>query len=51
VDAENNTLLNTQSFSSFHNGEYAVWNVQGHVLIQMTKTGGSNAVVSGIFVD
>ncbi len=51
VDAENNTVLNTQSFSSFHNGEYAVWNVQGHVLIQVTKTGGSNAVVSGIFVD
>jgi len=51
VDAENNAVLNTQSFSSFHNGEYAVWNVQGHVLIQVTRTGGSNAVVSGIFVD
>jgi hypothetical protein len=49
LDAVSNAVLYTGSFSSFHNGEYAVWNVQGHVLIQVTKTGGSNGVVSGIF--
>jgi hypothetical protein len=51
LDAVSNAVLYTGSFSSFHNGEYAVWNVQGHVLIQVTKTGGTNAVVSGIFFD
>ncbi len=51
LDANSNTLLSTGPFSNFHNGEYAAWEVQGHVLIQVTKTGGANAVVSGIFFD
>jgi hypothetical protein len=45
----NNAVLDTRSFSGFHNGEYAIWNLQGHVLIQVTCTGGLNAVVSGLF--
>ncbi len=51
LDAASNAVLSTQSYSSFHNGIYAEWNIKGHVLIQVTKTGGSNAVVSGIFFD
>jgi hypothetical protein len=51
LNADDNTILDTESYSSFHNGEYAAWNVTGHVVIQVTKTGGTNAVVSGIFVD
>jgi hypothetical protein len=51
LDAASNAVLYTGTFSGFHSGEYAVWNVQGHVLIQVTKTGGANAVVSGIFFD
>jgi hypothetical protein len=51
LDAASNQVLDTQSFANFHNGVYAVWNVQGHVLIQVTKTGGNNAVVAGIFFD
>jgi xanthomonalisin len=51
TDADNNVVLDTESYSGFHNGEYAAWNVQGHVIIKVTKTGGSNAVVSGIFFD
>ncbi len=51
LDAASNTVLNTETFSSFHNGEYAVWNVQGNVIIQVTRTAGANAVVSGIFFD
>jgi hypothetical protein len=31
--------------------EYAELNIAGHVLIEVTKTGGPNAVVSGIFFD
>jgi hypothetical protein len=49
VDAVSNAVLFTGPFSSFHNGEYAVWSVRGHVLIQITKTAGANAVVSGAF--
>jgi predicted lactoylglutathione lyase len=50
-DATSNVVLSTEAFSSFHTGEYAEWNVAGHVLIQLTKTGAANAVVSGIFFD
>jgi len=30
---------------------YLVWNVSGHVKIQVTLTGGINAVASGLFFD
>ena len=46
VDAATGAILDTETYSSFHNGEYAVWNISGHVQIQVTKTGGSNGVVS-----
>ena len=51
LDAASNAVLYTGPFSSFTSGQYAVWKIQGHVLIQVTKTGGANAVVSGIFFD
>jgi subtilase family serine protease len=52
MDANTHAVLNTQSYAGFHNGEYAVWNIKGNVVIQVTHTaGGANAVVSGIFVD
>jgi hypothetical protein len=51
LDAASNTVLNTQSFSGFHNGEYASWTITGNVAIQVTKTAGINAVISGIFID
>jgi hypothetical protein len=51
LDPVSNTILDTEEYSSFHGGQYAVWQVQGHVLIQVTKTGGANAVLSGAFFD
>ena len=51
LDAGSNTVLNTQSFSSFQNGTYASWSVTGDVVNQVTKTAGINAVASGLFVD
>jgi YVTN family beta-propeller protein len=51
LDSASNAILDTEKYSNFHNGEYVSWNVSGHVLIQVTKTGGSNAVVSGIFFE
>jgi hypothetical protein len=50
LDPTNNfAVLDTRSFAGFHNGEYAIWTLQGHVIIQVTKTAGLNAVVSGLF--
>ncbi|MGO9991029.1 MAG: M12 family metallopeptidase [Steroidobacteraceae bacterium] len=51
LDASNNAVLSTQTFSGFQNGAYVSWDISGHVLIQVTLTGGANAVVSGIFFD
>ncbi len=51
LNASNNAVLSTQTFSSFSQGQWGVWNVQGNVIIQVTRTAGSNAVVSGIFFD
>ncbi len=49
ADAGTGTVLDTRNVSGFVNGEYLVWNISGHVTITVTRTGGSNAVVSGIF--
>jgi hypothetical protein len=49
LDANTNSVLDTRTFSNFHGGEYAVWNLTGHVLIQVTSNAGLNAVVSGLF--
>jgi len=48
-DAITNTLLDTRNASGFHNGQYVVWNIRGHVSIRVTQTQGVNAVVSGLF--
>ncbi len=45
----NGNVLNSQSVTNFGGGAYLVWNVSGHVKIQVTLTGGVNAVVTGLF--
>jgi hypothetical protein len=49
LDASTNSVLDTRTISGFSNGIYMIWNLSGHVKIQITLTGGGNAVVSGIF--
>jgi len=50
VDANNPTnVLSTQSISSFRGGIYLVWNISGHVKINVTLNSGLNPVVSGVF--
>jgi pro-kumamolisin-like protein len=49
VDANTNAVLDTRTLSSFSNGVYLVWNVTGHVKVNVTWTSGINAVVSGVF--
>lgn len=51
LDPTTDTVLDTRSVTAFTNGEYLVWNVRGHVTIQITNAPGSvNAVVSGVFI-
>jgi len=35
--------------SNFSGGIWVVWNLSGHVQLRVTSTGGSNAVISGLF--
>jgi hypothetical protein len=37
--------------SNFTAGQYLVWNLSGHVKLRITRTGGLNAVISGLFFD
>ncbi len=47
----NGVVLNTQNVSNFHNGQYLVWQLSGHVQVRVTNLGNSNAVISGLFFD
>jgi hypothetical protein len=49
VDAGTNALLDSRTLSSFAGGKYAVWNIKGHVKFNVTRSSGSNAVISGLF--
>ena len=50
LNAKTGAVLDTRSVSNFTNGVYVVWSVTGHVRLQISKTGGNNAVISGIFL-
>jgi hypothetical protein len=49
VDAASQAVLDTRTVSSFQNGQYLVWNLSGHVTLQIALTGGADAVVNGLF--
>jgi hypothetical protein len=49
LDANTSSVLSTRTFSGFHADVYAIWNIGGHVLIQVANRGGLNAVISGVF--
>ena len=49
VDANTNAVLSTAGISDFTGGIYLVWNVSGNIKINLTVTGGANAVASGVF--
>jgi hypothetical protein len=51
VDAITNKQLDMQAVSNFSNGIYLAWTITGHVKINITLTGGPNAVASGVFFD
>ncbi len=49
VDANSGAVLDSRSISLFNNGIYLIWNLSGHVKINVTRTAGGNAVISGAF--
>ena len=51
LDAAAGAVLDSRATASFHDGQYLVWAVRGHVVFRVTFSGGVNAVVSGIFFD
>jgi len=51
VDATTSAILDTRTISNFSNGTYLVWNISGNVKINITPSGGPNAVISGAFFD
>ena len=51
LDAATQQVLSTQNAQSFSGGVYLMWNLQGHVILRLTSTGGTNAVLSGLFFD
>ena len=50
-NAVTGAVLSTQTVSSFSSGVYLEWAVSGNVLITIRKIAGSNAVLSGLFLD
>ena len=51
IDPGTGAVLDTETLSSFKNGEYLQWAVSGDVEIKVTRLAGSNAVISGLFLD
>lgn len=50
LDPTTDTVLDARSVTAFGGGAWLVWNVRGHIAIQITNAPGSlNAVVSGLF--
>jgi len=45
----NGVMLDTRTATNFNGGQYLRWNLQGHVILRVTRLGGYNAVVSGVF--
>ena len=48
-DATTNALLDSQRISSFNGSAYLIWNISGHVTININVASGTNSVVSGVF--
>jgi hypothetical protein len=48
-NAATGVTLDTETISSFQNGVYAIWNLQGNITINVQRANGASAVVSGIF--
>ena len=50
-DAQTATLLDSRTLSNFSGGTWLVWTVTGTVRVHVTRLAGTNAVISGVFLD
>jgi hypothetical protein len=51
LDGVTSAVLDSRNVSNFVNGQYLVWNLSGHVVLNITNTGSPNAVISGLYFD
>ncbi len=51
INPTTGVVLDHRGLSGFGNGAYMSWNVTGHVQVRVTLVAGSNAVISGLFLD
>lgn len=51
LDADTGVVLDRQQVTSFSSGVHVTWTVKGRVRLRVTTSAGSNAVLSGIFID
>ena len=49
LNAQNGNILDSRTMEAFQNGQYLVWNLSGHVQIQLAHLAGANAAISGLF--
>ncbi len=45
------TVLDTETLSSFTGGVYLQWEVSGDIVVKVTRLGGNNALINGLFLD
>ena len=50
ISTASGTVLSTETISSFTNGVYLDWKVSGNLVITITDTAGTNAVLNGVFI-
>jgi hypothetical protein len=48
-EATSRIVLDTRTISHFSDGQYLVWNLRGHLRLDVTRTAGPSGVVSGLF--
>jgi DNA-binding beta-propeller fold protein YncE len=48
-DASTGQIYDSETFSNFHSGEWAIWNVKGNLTFTITPNSGPAGAVSGIF--
>ena len=51
VDADTNAVLLSRTDEHFKKGRYVILRLTGHVVLRVTKTGGANGTLSGVFFD
>jgi hypothetical protein len=49
IDPSSNQVLDSQTFTSYHDGIWATWSIKGNVVIRVTPIGEIYAAASGIF--